>query len=56
LRLDRIYVTAHGEILKAWTDKDARRYSDHLPVIAEVAFSPVADRATSFSLAIRSGP
>jgi len=56
LRLDRIYVTAHGKILKAWTDKDARRYSDHLPVIAEVAFPPVADRATSFSLAIRSGP
>src|SRR4051794_9026373 len=39
LRLDRIYVTSHGDILKAWTDKDARAYSDHLPVIADVAFS-----------------
>jgi endonuclease/exonuclease/phosphatase family metal-dependent hydrolase len=40
LRLDRIYVTAHGDILKAWIDKEARAYSDHLPVIADIAFSP----------------
>jgi endonuclease/exonuclease/phosphatase family metal-dependent hydrolase len=29
LRLDRIYVTEHGNILRAWTDKEARAYSDH---------------------------
>jgi endonuclease/exonuclease/phosphatase family metal-dependent hydrolase len=39
LWLDRIYVTSHGKILKAWTDKEARAYSDHLPVIADIAFS-----------------
>lgn len=39
LRLDRIYTTANGEILEAWTDEDAKAYSDHLPVIADIAFS-----------------
>jgi endonuclease/exonuclease/phosphatase family metal-dependent hydrolase len=39
LRLDRIYVTPHGDILKAWTDHEAKAYSDHLPVLADVAFS-----------------
>ncbi|WP_249128668.1 endonuclease/exonuclease/phosphatase family protein [Bradyrhizobium lablabi] len=42
LRLDRIYVTERGDILKAWTDREARAYSDHLPVIADIAFSRVA--------------
>lgn len=41
LRLDRIYTTKHGDILKAWTDKEAGAYSDHLPVIADVEFSRV---------------
>lgn len=40
LRLDRVYVTAQGNILRAWTDKAARAYSDHLPVIADIAFAP----------------
>jgi endonuclease/exonuclease/phosphatase family metal-dependent hydrolase len=39
LWLDRIYVTPHGDILKAWTDKEARAYSDHLPVFADIVFS-----------------
>ena len=39
LRLDRIYATPSGTILKAWTDHTARRCSDHLPVIADIAFS-----------------
>jgi endonuclease/exonuclease/phosphatase family metal-dependent hydrolase len=38
LRLDRIYATLGGEIVKAWTDREARAYSDHLPVIADIAF------------------
>lgn len=38
LRLDRIYVTTHGDILNAWTDKEAKAYSDHLPVIVDIAF------------------
>ena len=45
LRLDRIYVTPHGTILKAWTDKEARAYSDHLPVMADISFSRVKNKA-----------
>ena len=29
---------AIGLIRSAWTDRKARAYSDHLPVIADVAF------------------
>ena len=50
LRLDRIYVTEQGDILKAWTDKEARAYSDHLPVIADVAF-PRAVRSAAREIA-----
>ena len=39
LRLDRIYVTRDGLIRSAWTDRKARSCSDHLPVIADVAFA-----------------
>jgi endonuclease/exonuclease/phosphatase family metal-dependent hydrolase len=39
LRLDRIYVTGDGLIRAGWTDRDARAYSDHLPVLADVAFA-----------------
>ncbi len=39
LRLDRIYVTSGGVIAKAWTDREARSCSDHLPVLADVRFS-----------------
>ena len=39
LRLDRIYVTRDGLIRSAWTDRKARSCSDHLPVIADVAFT-----------------
>jgi endonuclease/exonuclease/phosphatase family metal-dependent hydrolase len=38
LRLDRIYATPSGTIMKAWTDKEAGRCSDHLPVFADIAF------------------
>ena len=38
LRLDRIYVTSHGKMLKAWTDSEAKAYSDHLPVLADIVF------------------
>lgn len=39
MRLDRIYASRDGMIRAVWTDKKARAYSDHLPVIADVAFS-----------------
>ena len=39
LRLDRIYATPSGTMVKAWTDHEARSCSDHLPVIADIAFS-----------------
>ncbi|MBI5260374.1 MAG: endonuclease/exonuclease/phosphatase family protein [Bradyrhizobium sp.] len=38
LRLDRIYVARGGRIRTAWTDRDARAYSDHCPVLADVEF------------------
>lgn len=38
MRLDRIYVSRDGAIRSVRTDRKARRYSDHLPVIADVAF------------------
>jgi endonuclease/exonuclease/phosphatase family metal-dependent hydrolase len=40
LRLDRIYTTRNGRIVEAWTDREARAYSDHLPVLADIAFGP----------------
>ena len=39
MRLDRIYVSRDGVIRSAWTDRKARMYSDHLPVIADVGIS-----------------
>jgi endonuclease/exonuclease/phosphatase family metal-dependent hydrolase len=39
LRLDRVYAARGGVIRSAWTDRDARVYSDHLPVVADVEFS-----------------
>jgi endonuclease/exonuclease/phosphatase family metal-dependent hydrolase len=36
LRLDRIYASRDLMIRAAWTDRKARAYSDHLPVIADV--------------------
>jgi endonuclease/exonuclease/phosphatase family metal-dependent hydrolase len=36
MRLDRIYATSDSRIAKVWTDTEARAFSDHLPVIAEV--------------------
>lgn len=38
MRLDRIYVSRDGAIRSVWTDRKARMYSDHLPVIADVVF------------------
>jgi endonuclease/exonuclease/phosphatase family metal-dependent hydrolase len=38
LRLDRIYATPDGLLRHSWTDKEARDYSDHLPVIADLGF------------------
>jgi len=36
LRLDRIYCRPHGAFVQCFTDRAARLYSDHLPVIADV--------------------
>jgi len=41
LRLDRIYATPDVTIVKAWTDREARAYSDHLPVLADIGFPDV---------------
>jgi endonuclease/exonuclease/phosphatase family metal-dependent hydrolase len=45
LRLDRIYLTGEGRILRAWTDKEAARHSDHLPVLADIAFAGAGSHA-----------
>ena len=37
MRLDRIYASRDLTIRAAWTDRKACAYSDHLPVIADVA-------------------
>jgi endonuclease/exonuclease/phosphatase family metal-dependent hydrolase len=39
LRLDRIYASRDLSIGSAWTDRKAGAYSDHLPVIADVALA-----------------
>jgi endonuclease/exonuclease/phosphatase family metal-dependent hydrolase len=39
MRLDRIYASRDLKIRSAWTDRKARAYSDHLPVIADVILS-----------------
>ena len=44
LRLDRIYATPSGIIMKAWTDKEAGRCSDHLPVLADIAFEAQGEK------------
>jgi endonuclease/exonuclease/phosphatase family metal-dependent hydrolase len=44
LRLDRIYATRSGTIMKAWTDKEAGRCSDHLPVFADIAFEAKCEK------------
>ena len=39
MRLDRIYATAGATMVKAWTDREARTCSDHLPVLADIGFA-----------------
>ena len=36
-RLDRIYVKGPARLTAAWSDREARTCSDHLPVIADIA-------------------
>jgi len=42
LRLDRIYCRPAGALVQAFTDRAARRISDHLPVIADVRIMPAS--------------
>ena len=37
--LDRIYARAPLATRRAWTDPDARRASDHLPLIADLGLA-----------------
>lgn len=39
LRLDRIYCRPRGALKRLYTDREARRLSDHLPVIADVSLA-----------------
>jgi endonuclease/exonuclease/phosphatase family metal-dependent hydrolase len=47
LSIDRICARPQGLIARSWTDPQARRASDHLPVIAELALAGRADAAPS---------
>ncbi|HCX66577.1 endonuclease/exonuclease/phosphatase family protein [Parvibaculum sp.] len=38
LRLDRIYCGSPARLMRSWTDDKAREASDHLPIIADIAF------------------
>ena len=38
IRLDRIYASRDLTFRAAWTDRKARAYSGHLPVIADIVF------------------
>jgi endonuclease/exonuclease/phosphatase family metal-dependent hydrolase len=37
LMLDRIYCRPAEALLRSWTDHRGRRFSDHLPVIGDIA-------------------
>lgn len=39
LMLDRVYCRPHGALAGSWTDRAARKISDHLPVFAEIRLS-----------------
>ena len=39
LKLDRIYATPNAKIVKEWSDRDAKSFSDHLPVLADIVFN-----------------
>lgn len=47
LKLDRIFCRPPGALIQCWTDPEARRASDHLPVIADLRLDVLAgiDRA-----------
>jgi endonuclease/exonuclease/phosphatase family metal-dependent hydrolase len=50
LRLDRIYATENVKLVKAWTDREARGCSDHLPVVADVAFDEAGGSARTIPM------
>ena len=48
LMLDRIYCRPPAALVRSWTDLEARRLSDHLPVIAEIKLANAAVAAQPF--------
>ena len=47
LKLDRIFCRPAGALIQCWTDPEARRASDHLPVVADLnlaALAGISDR------------
>jgi endonuclease/exonuclease/phosphatase family metal-dependent hydrolase len=45
--LDRIYARPRAVLTRSWTDKAARRASDHLPMIAEIEMLPEGEVRTT---------
>jgi len=42
MMLDRVYCRPVHALIRSWTDRAARRFSDHLPVIADIRLNPGA--------------
>lgn len=60
LALDCIYARPANMLVRSWTDRDAKRASDHLPVIADLAMERAAttgyviqERASAFTPSVR---
>jgi endonuclease/exonuclease/phosphatase family metal-dependent hydrolase len=50
LKLDRIFCRPAGALIQCWTDPEARRASDHLPVVADLklaALAGISDRPST---------
>jgi len=45
LKLDRIFCRPAGALVQCWTDPEARRASDHLPVIADLKLEALTEAA-----------
>jgi endonuclease/exonuclease/phosphatase family metal-dependent hydrolase len=46
LKLDRIYSSVAGSIARTWTDQEARRCSDHLPLVSEIRVGSAVELAS----------
>jgi endonuclease/exonuclease/phosphatase family metal-dependent hydrolase len=55
IRLDRVYCRPREAMVRSWTDRSARRASDHLPVFAEIRVAGAARTPSPLPLAGEGG-